>query len=111
MRTLPIAILVALTGHAAADRDLCASGTKFRGAPVDLDVKAADIRDVFRLLADVGKVNYVITEAVVGKVTLRLKRAPWDQIACEVAKTHKLKIMVQGNILMIDVADRPAGQR
>jgi type IV pilus assembly protein PilQ len=104
MRALLITIvsLIAVPGGAAADRDLCAPGAKFRGAPLDLDVKDADIKDVFRLLADVGKVNLVVSDAVAGKVTLRLKRVPWDQIACSVAAVHKLRILVQDTILMID---------
>jgi len=46
-------------------------GTKYRGATMDLDVKDADIKDVFRLLADVGKVNLVVPDDVSGRVTLR----------------------------------------
>jgi type IV pilus assembly protein PilQ len=102
VRALAIAVMVmGLAGSAAADRDLCAPGTRFRGAPVDLDLKDADIRDVFRLLADVGRVNLVVDDKVDGKVTLRLKRVPWDQIACTVAAVHKLQIMVQDSILMV----------
>ncbi len=101
---LPIAIatVLALAGPAVADRELCGAGAKYRGSTVDLDVKNADIKDVFRLLADVGKVNLVIADAVSGKVTLRLKRVPWDQIACTVAAVHKLRISVQDTILMIE---------
>ena len=99
MRALAIVLLLA--GTASADRDLCAPGAKWRGATVDLDVKAADIHDVLRLLADVGKVNLVISDDVAGKVTLRLKRVPWDQIACTVAAVHRLQIHVQDNILMV----------
>jgi type IV pilus assembly protein PilQ len=102
MRALAIVVAVmSLAGVARADRDLCAPGTRFRGAPLDLDIKAADIHEVFRLLADVGKVNLVVNDKVAGKVTLRLKRVPWDQIACTVAAVHKLTITVQGSILMV----------
>ncbi len=96
-----LAILLFLAGTASADRDLCAANAKWRGATVDLDVKSADIHDVLRLLADVGKVNLVISDDVAGKVTLRLKRVPWDQIACTVAAVHKLQIRVQDTILMV----------
>ena len=95
-----LGIILAAT-PAAADRELCTPGTKYRGATLDLDVKDADIKDVFRLLADVGKVNLVVPDDVGGRVTLRLKRVPWDQVACTVAAVHKLTITVQGAILMI----------
>ncbi|MBL0216010.1 MAG: hypothetical protein IPQ07_19285 [Myxococcales bacterium] len=104
MRALPIVMMTVLgaAGTAVADRELCAPGAKFHGAALDLDVKNADIKDVFRLLADVGKVNLVMADTVNGKVTLRLKRVPWDQIACSVAALNKLRIVVQDSILMIE---------
>ena len=102
MRAVVIAaIVLGLAGSAAGDRDLCAPGTRFRGALLDLDLTAADIREVFRLLAEMGKVNVVVNDQVDGKVTLRLKRVPWDQIACTVAAVHKLRIVVSDSILMV----------
>jgi len=101
MRALVLVMVSGFAGPALADRDLCAPGTRFRGAPLDLDLKAADLRDVFRLLADVGKVNLVVNDKVEGKVTLRLERVPWDQIACTIAATNKLLITVHDSILVV----------
>ncbi len=86
---------------AAADREMCTRGVKYRGASMDLDVKAADLKDVLRLLADVGKVNLVVPDDVSGRVTLRLARVPWDQVLCTVAAAHKLTITVRDGILMV----------
>lgn len=120
MRTLPAAPLVlvlalaALPGRAAADdarapagRDLCRRGKVYRGTPLDLDVKNADVHELFRLLGDVGRVSFVISDGVTGKTTLRLKRVPWDQIACTVAASHKLAITIDGNVLLVRLASRP----
>jgi len=93
--------IVALATPAHADRDMCARGTKYRGQTIDLDVKDADIHDVYRLLADVGNVNIVVPDAVRGRVTLRLKRVPWDQVACTVASVHKLSLTAQGNVVLV----------
>lgn len=102
MRAWMIALAMALATRVAhADRDLCPPNAQFRGAPVDLDVKGADIHEVYRLLADVGRVNIVVPDDVRGKVTLRLKRVPWDQIACTVAAVHRLDITVNGNVLLV----------
>ncbi len=89
------------TAPAAADRELCARGAKYRGAMMDIDVKDADLKEVLRLLADVGKVNLVVPDDVGGRVTLRLKRVPWDQVLCTVAAANKLTITVQDNILLV----------
>ncbi len=100
MRALVIAMLLA-PATASADRELCEPNVRFRGAVVDLDVKGAEIHDVYRLLSDVGRVNIVLPDAVTGKVTLRLKRVPWDQVACTVAAVHRLAISVNGNVLLV----------
>ncbi|MGE0866986.1 MAG: hypothetical protein AB7P03_00380 [Kofleriaceae bacterium] len=109
-RILAHAAVLAVTlasAPAFADRELCARGTKFRGRAIDLDVKSADIHDVFRVLADAGRANLVVSDEVAGKVTLRIKRAPWDQIACAVAALHHLEISVQGSVLIV----RPTPRR
>jgi hypothetical protein len=82
-------------------RELCARGVRHHGAPIDLNVKGADIQDVFRLIADVGNVNLVIPDDVTGKVTLRLVRVAWDAVACALAAMHRLTITVDGNILLV----------
>ncbi len=107
MRAQVIGLLVATTATAHAERELCEPTTRFRGAVVDLDVKAADIHDVYRLLGDVGRVNIVLPDDVTGKVTLRLKRVPWDQVACTVAAVHRLAISVNGNVLLITKREPP----
>lgn len=84
-----------------AEREMCGPNTRYRGATIDLDVKDADIHDVYRLLGDVGRVNIVVPDSVTGKVTVRLRRVPWDQVACTVAAVHDLTIAVDGNVLLI----------
>jgi type IV pilus assembly protein PilQ len=80
---------------------MCRRGTPHRGAPVDLDVKDADIHDVMRLLADVGNVNIVVADSVQGKVTLKLKRVAWDLVACTIASLHKLQITAKDNVVLV----------
>ena len=109
MRLLPLLLVAALATPAFADRDFCTG--RYRGKALDLDVKQADVQDVFRLLADVGDVNLVVPEDVRGKVTLRLKQVPWDQVACTIAATHKLRITVDGSILSITRKAAAAGSR
>jgi type II secretory pathway component GspD/PulD (secretin) len=89
-----------------AGRELCARAARHHGAPIDLDVKGADIRDVFRLIADAGHVNLVVSDDVSGRVTLRLARVAWDAVACVVAEAHHLTITVHDNILLVMRAAR-----
>ncbi len=104
MRALAIAMLLSTaTAHAddTLGREMCTSGTRYRGAALDLDVKDADIRDVLRLLADVGRANMVVADEVSGRVTMRLKKVPWDQILCTIAAVHKLRVTVDRSIVMV----------
>ncbi|MDQ3365516.1 MAG: hypothetical protein M3680_08815 [Myxococcota bacterium] len=98
---LALVTLIALASPARADRELCVRGAVHRGPTLDLDVKGADLRDVFRLLSDVGRVNLVVPDGVAGAVTLRLRRVPWQQIACTIAAIYKLTIRVNGNVLLV----------
>lgn len=80
---------------------MCTRGMRYRGATIDLDLQGADIHDVMRLLADVGHVNIVVPDTVQGKVTMRLRRVPWDQVTCTIAAVHKLTVTVDGNVVLV----------
>ena len=109
MRTLVATLgLLAVARVAQAEpRDLCARSVRHHGAAIDLDVKGADIQEVFRLIADVGRVNLVVPDDVSGKVTMRLVRVAWDAAACAVAAVHHLTITVDGNVLLVMRARTP----
>jgi type IV pilus assembly protein PilQ len=78
-----------------------ASGHRYEGARIDLDVKGADLHDVFRLIADVGKVNIVVAGDVSGTITLKLKSVPWDQALDVVAKAKNLSLERDGNVIIV----------
>lgn len=103
MRALLIAtaMLAAPEVRAAHGEELCRAGVRHRGRAIDLDVRGADLHDVFLLIADVGRVNLVVPDDVTGTVTLRLVRVAWDAAACAVARLHHLVITVDGNILLV----------
>lgn len=73
----------------------------YRGAPIDLDVKGADLHDVFRLIADVGHANIVVAGDVSGTVTVKLVRVPWDQALDVIARSKGLAVERDGNVISI----------
>ena len=91
---LVVPLLLAATAHAD---DFC----KQKGTPIDLDVKDADVQDVFRLLADSAHINLVVSDEVTGKVTLKLKHVAWPQVACTVAKLEHLALSFDQGILLV----------
>ena len=72
-----------------------------RGATIDLDVKNAELSEVFRLLADVGHVNIVISGEVTGTITLRLEHVPWDQVLDVIARAKSLSLQRDGNVILV----------
>ncbi len=94
-------VLLCLAASAAQAGDLCARGRAHRGTLVDLDLANAEIRDVLRLLTDTANLNLVVGEAVAGKVTLKLKRVPWDAAACTIASLHHLTLELADSILLV----------
>jgi type II secretory pathway component HofQ len=98
---LLIGLLVAPAAARADERDACVRGTRWRGHTIDLDLKAVPLSDVFRLLSDVGRINVVVGDDVKGAVTLRLKKVPWDQAMCTIARTKQLRVVADGNVYLI----------
>ncbi|HSO38160.1 MAG TPA: secretin and TonB N-terminal domain-containing protein, partial [Labilithrix sp.] len=80
---------------------------RYHGATVDLDLKNADLADVFRLLADVGHVNIVVSGEVTGTITLRLRHVPWDQALDVIARTKGLGLERDGNVLTVSSMRKP----
>jgi len=68
---------------------------------ITLDVVRADIHDVLRLLAEKGGLNVVVSDAVQGKVTLRLRDVPWRQALDTVLASHGLGQELRGNVLRV----------
>jgi type IV pilus assembly protein PilQ len=98
----------AATGQTNPNRLLAeealAQEKRYTGQKISLDFKDADIRNVFRLLAEVSGLNIVVTSDVAQKVTVRLTEVPWDQALDLLIETHGLAKEQIGNIVRISTA-------
>ncbi|MFQ5850501.1 MAG: type IV pilus secretin PilQ [Candidatus Binatia bacterium] len=84
---------------------------KYTGQRVSLDFKDADIKNVFRLLAEVSGLNIVVTDDVVKKVTVRLLDVPWDQAMDILLETNGLGKEQVGNVVRISTVERLRSER
>jgi type IV pilus assembly protein PilQ len=75
--------------------------SKFYGRPISLEIKDWDIRDVFRFISEEVGLNIVVGEDVTGKVSLKLRKIPWDQALTVILQSKQLGYVKQGNILRI----------
>ena len=76
------------------------------GPRIFLDVQDADIKAVFRLLAEQGKVSIVSGDDVKGPVTLNLKDVPWEQALDTLLDLKGLDKKRDGNIITVITLDR-----
>ncbi|MGE3760019.1 MAG: secretin N-terminal domain-containing protein, partial [Pseudobdellovibrionaceae bacterium] len=74
---------------------------KFFGRNISLQVKDADVRDVVNFLAEESGANIVMSDDVGGKISLKLRRVPWDQALVTVMRSKNFGYVRQGNVLRI----------
>jgi type IV pilus assembly protein PilQ len=84
---------------------------KHSGQKISLEFKDADIKNVFRLLAEVSGKNIVITDDVNRKITIRLIEVPWDQAMDLIIDTNGLGKDEVGNVIRISTAGRLKSER
>ena len=96
---------------ASAKEETLVEGKKYTGQKLSLDFKDADIKNVFRLLAEVSGKNIVVTDDVNRKVTLRLVEVPWDQAMDLLITTNGLGKDEAGNVIRISTTTRLEADR
>jgi type IV pilus assembly protein PilQ len=75
---------------------------RWQGAPIDLSLKNADLRDVLRSFAKLGGFNLVIDPAVKGEVTVEFDNVPWDQALHVILKVNGLAAEIDGRIWAVE---------
>lgn len=74
---------------------------KYNGRKISLDLQETDIDNALRIIAEVSNLNIIASDAVTGKVTLRLVEVPWDQALDVILKTNSLDKVQEGNVVRI----------
>jgi type IV pilus assembly protein PilQ len=82
-----------------------ASGTKYTGEPISVNLKDVDLKDFFRLIHEISGLNVVLDPSVHGTLTIVLDDVPWDQALDIVLKNNDLSRQLEGNILRIATID------
>ncbi|MEG1041924.1 MAG: secretin N-terminal domain-containing protein [Pseudomonas sp.] len=69
--------------------------------PLSLNFQDVEVRSVLQILADFSGVNLVASDAVQGKITLRLQEVPWEQALDLVLRSKGLEKRAEGNVLLV----------
>jgi type IV pilus assembly protein PilQ len=78
-----------------------ASGPKYTGEPISVNLKDVDLKDFFRLIHEISGLNVVLDPNVKGNLTIVLDDVPWDQALDIVLKNNDLDRQLEGNVLRI----------
>ena len=78
----------------------------FTGQRITADFQDANIRSVFRLIAEVSGLNIVAGEDVKGLITMKLNEVPWDQALETILDVQQLGTKAQGNVIVVMPADK-----
>jgi type IV pilus assembly protein PilQ len=99
---LPGKTMVVVEKKKTMEEEIFGPEKKYTGEKIKLDFYETDIKNVFRILRSVGKLNFAIDKNVEGKVTLTLEDpVPWDQVLDLVLKMNNLGMKKEGNVIRI----------
>jgi type IV pilus assembly protein PilQ len=74
---------------------------RYVGRPISIQVKDADLREIFNFIAEESGLNILLSEDVTGRVTMKLRKIPWDQALVVLMQSKGLGYVRQGSILRI----------
>lgn len=81
-------------------------GKNFKDRIVSLDFQDADIKSVFRLMAEYGNISIITTDEVKGNITLSMKNVPWTKALETILEIQSLTKKEEGNIIIITTMER-----
>jgi type IV pilus assembly protein PilQ len=87
------------------------SRTGFSGDKLSLDFNGIDVKSLLRIIGDFTGKNVVVSDAIQGTITLRLKDVPWDQALDIIMKQKGLGMDNLGNTLVFAPKDEIAARR
>jgi len=99
--TIQPAVNLAAEQKAQMGQAPAASGSKYTGEPISVNLKDVDLKDFFRLIHEISGLNVVLDPNVKGTLTIVLDDVPWDQALDIVLKNNDLSRQLEGNILRI----------
>ena len=73
---------------------------------VSLDFQDADIKSVFRLMAEYGNVSIITSDEVKGNITLTMKNVPWTKALDTILDVNSLAKREEGNVIVVTTRAR-----
>lgn len=68
---------------------------------ISMKMHNVDLAVLLRALARAADQNIIISEKVIAKVNINIKKASWDQVFCGILRTHGLTYAWEGDVIRI----------
>ncbi|AZZ35876.1 type IV pilus secretin PilQ [Bdellovibrio sp. qaytius] len=81
--------------------DFLANNNKFYGRKISIETTDMDVRDILKFISEESGINMIFDDNIAGKVSLKLRKVPWDQALVTILKSKKLAYRRQGQVLRI----------
>jgi type IV pilus assembly protein PilQ len=79
---------------------------KYTNRIISIDFQEADIKSVFRLMAEYGDISIVSGDDVKGNVTLSMKNVPWEQALDTILEVNSLSKKQTDNVITVTTLER-----
>ncbi|HEU0197935.1 MAG TPA: type IV pilus secretin PilQ, partial [Nevskiaceae bacterium] len=83
----------------------------YTGQKITLNFQKIDIRALLQIIADVAKVNMIVSDSVKGDIAIRLNDVPWDQALAIILESKGLGQRRQGNVIFVAPLQELAARR
>lgn len=77
------------------------SGKQYTGQPLSLNFQDIEVRAVLQIIAEFTNNNIVVSDSVMGNITLRLDNVPWDQALDIIMKTKGLAMRKVDRVIYV----------
>ena len=74
---------------------------KYTGAPITMNLKDADLRDVLTTFGKLTGLIMTIDDEIQGRISVSWTDVPWDQALDEILRDHALEYRLEGNAMQI----------
>ena len=75
--------------------------SQYSGAPIDIALKDADLREVFTTFGKISGLQMKVDEAVQGKVTVSWHNVPWDEAFDSLVRENGLTYRIEGSTILV----------
>lgn len=100
-------MLCSTLSHAA---DSMIAPKLYSGEKLSINFQNIEVRSVLQVIAEFRRLNIVVSDAVTGSLTLKLKDTPWDQALDIILQARGLGMHQSGNVMYIATRDELAAK-